>query len=181
MCNVNCIQKSLIISGLIFALSIGVGFVLCIMYYRVSYTCVCTSLESGGSGKSVYPIKKCECGQGLNRQAECQTICPWNTTSVNNTCISLDYDSTVLGCGSQTSVFHMYPKVSQDDSTMPGIIILGFGVLVAIGMICAGFRTITLVLCSRCCDNTENQQVEFTELDKPRITRMMNRGHVDCS
>jgi len=117
------------------------------VYYRSESICQCISSETRIGSKN--PAKICECGQGLDSHAICQKICPWNTTEIDcstvgdsnrngTNCLCLDYDSTILQCGSLTSVFHMYPSYSTKgkDTVMSILFLSLFGVFGWIFLCC---------------------------------------------
>lgn len=99
-------EKRLLVLYCIALSIVTLGFTMFFIFFKPTSVCNCVSSEINRLTKG--PQKSCECGQGLDLTATCQPICPWNTTAPLG-CIVLDYDSTLLQCGSQTSVFHMYP------------------------------------------------------------------------
>lgn len=69
--------------------------------------CKCYSKETACHGPGgCDPVKMCECGEGLNLFGGCQIICPFDKPSRD--CLSLDYNSTLIGCGGNNPNFHMH-------------------------------------------------------------------------
>jgi len=112
---------------------LSVGCTLFFVFWTPEPVCKCISSETHIGSKK--PSKVCECGQGLDLHALCQNICPWNITELEETCIHLDNESTILQCGSLTSLFHMYPDhTTKDADTGIGMLFLSiFGIF---GWIC---------------------------------------------